>query len=175
MTLTDRGGTPALVVSANRHNKLKGVLIMGNFTQIGWYILKEDRVFRNDYECAAWYEDVLVKAGRYPVEVYDLRFYDDGRIDHSCGGAYVSMDGEIVSDYFATMYCGVPVGKPYDTTKNKGKRSEHHGYWYLYDIAHKILDGDTEFELLPEYEPREIHFEYNGEEHVTHGIFKKGV
>jgi hypothetical protein len=145
------------------------------FTQIGWYNLEHDTEFDNTYECAAWYERVLVKAGRYPVEVYDLRFSDDGRIDHSCHGAYVTMPGTVTSDYFATMYCGVPVGAPYDTTKNKGKASEHHGYWYLYDIAHRVLDGKPEFELLPEYEAREIHFEYDGEEHVTHGIFKKGA
>lgn len=143
-------------------------------TQIGWYILEKDEVFRNDYECAAWYENVKVKAGRYPVEVYDLRFESDGEID--CRGAYVIMEGEIVDDYFASMLCGVPVTH-YDSTKNKGKRSEHHGYWYLYEIAHRMLDGKTDFELFPEYEPREIRFvsERTGEEVVSHGIFKKNA
>jgi hypothetical protein len=143
------------------------------FTQIGWYTLDKDTEFDNTYECAAWYERVLVKAGRYPVEVYDLCFRDDGEIDYSCSGAYVVMPGVVTSDYFGSMLCGVPVGT-YDGTKNKGKQSEYHAYWYLHEIAHRMLDGKTDFELLPEYEPREIHFVYDGKQEVTHGIFKKG-
>lgn len=143
------------------------------FTQIGWYTLDKDTEFDNTYECAAWYERVLVKAGRYPVEVYDMRIREDGEVDGR--GAYVTMPGVVTSDYFASLFCGVPVGEPYDTTKNRGKQSEHHGYWYLYDIAHRILDGKPGFELLPEYEPREIRFfsSIDGRELVTHGIFKK--
>ena len=44
--------------------------------QIGWFILKEDTVFTNTFECAAWYEMVSVKAGRYPMMVIDYKETD---------------------------------------------------------------------------------------------------
>ena len=49
--------------------------------QIGWFILKEDYEFENTFECAAWYERVKVKAGRYPMAVpdYATRPTEDGR------------------------------------------------------------------------------------------------
>ena len=145
-------------------------------TQIGWYTLEQDTEFDNTYECAAWFERVMVKAGRYPVYVYDLGFEDSGEISYRCRGAYVVMPGVVTSDYFGSLFCGVPVGT-YDGTKNRGKQSEYHAYWYLYSIAERILEGKTDFELFPEYDPREIRFfsSIDGREIVTHGIFKKGV
>ena len=144
---------------------------MSKFTQIGWFNLKEDMVFTNTFECAAWYENVLVKAGKYPVEVYDLKWMDDGRIDFSCHGVYTTMHGTIVSDYFAALYCGVPVSdRPYDTTKNAGKEAEHHDYRYTYDVTE-----EAGFELFPEYEIREIKYisSFDGEERITHEIYKR--
>ena len=143
------------------------------FTQIGWFNLKEDKVFTdNGYECAAWHQDVLVKAGKYPVEVYDLAWEKDGRISFRCHGVYTMMHGTIVSDYFQSMYCGVPIGKPYDSTKNAGKEADYHDYRYTY-----MITEDDGFELFPEYEIREIKFVscVDGEERTTHEIYKKEV
>ena len=146
--------------------------------QIGWYNLKEDNVFTNTYECAAWYENVLVKAGRYPVVVYDYNIRKSNRKSHDnevCGhinGAYTSMDGTVVSDEFGARFYGVPV-ESYDNHKNAGKPSSHSMMCYMYIVADSILnEPDSPWELLPEYEAREIRFEYDGEEHVTYGIFK---
>jgi len=150
--------------------------------QIGWFHLKEDTEFDNTYECAAWYERVLVKAGKYPVVVYDYREKEreDGvEVDGHIGSAYVIMDGTITSDYFGAMFCGVPVGT-YDNKQNAGKESSYSMHSYLYGIADAILNKNEiymrkgEWELFPEYEAREIKFEYDGEEHTTHGIFLKG-
>lgn len=74
---------------------------MSKATQIGWYNLKEDRIFRNTYECAAWYEDVFVKAGKYPVVVYDFRVLKhdnpdfNNRIEGHISGTYTCMNGTI--------------------------------------------------------------------------------
>lgn len=145
-------------------------------TIIGYYHLKEDTIFTNTYECAAWYEKVKVPAGVYPVCVPE--FHVDTRRDGSkevrgfINSAYVTMDGIITDDYFGTLFYGVPVGT-YDKD-NSGKPSSHTMGNYLYAIADSILhDENTPWELLPEYEARDIHFTYDGEEHTTHGIFVK--
>lgn len=155
---------------------------MDKFTQIGWVTLNADKVFTNNsYECAAWSEDVLVKAGRYPVEIYGLRFYESGQIDYSNGGVYITLPGTIVSDYFPTMYCGVPVGGEYDSKKNAGRASEYHYHLRDYEFAGLIADGghdkylDGEYELFPQYCAREVHrskSDYDGHEIVLHAIFK---
>jgi hypothetical protein len=68
----------------------------------------------------------------------------------------------------------VPVGT-YDNKKNAGKRSSHTMQIYLYSIAKHILDRNNEWELLPEYEAREINFisSFDGREITTHGVFKR--
>lgn len=147
---------------------------MSNKTQIGWYHLKEDTKFYNTFECAAWYEEVLVKAGKYPAIVYDFAVTKDNTIKGHIDSVYVPMDGVILSDEFGARFCGVPVGS-YDNYKNAGKQSNHQMVSYMYSVAKDILyNPETSWELFPEYEPRQIDFEYDGEMHHTHGIFKKG-
>ena len=153
--------------------------------QIGWYHLKEDKVFHdNGYECAAWYENIAVKAGRYPITVTDykvLHFDDEarkefnGRIDGHIGSAYATFDGTIVSDYFGSMFCGVPVGT-YDYAKNAGKPSRYHMHMYLYSLAEHVYKGDVEYELFPEYEVRESRFvsDFDGKECVLYHIYEAG-
>lgn len=148
--------------------------------QIGWFHLKEDHVFTNTFECAAWYENVLVKAERYPLEVPDYRVDDEGMIHGHIDMIGVGLPGIITSDEFGARFCGVPIGS-YDNTQNKGKESSHYYRQYLYAVADLIINGDEsiyannyrEFELLPEYEAREIRFIYDGKELITHGIFIK--
>lgn len=148
---------------------------MASKTQIGWFNLKEDTEFHdNGYECAAWSQNVLVKAGRYPIEVYDLKFLDDGRIDFSCRGVYISMEGTITTDYFPSMYCGVPVA-PYDEHKNTGRKAEYHDYMYTYMLAELVMTDDSTYELFPEYEARSHTFWSDtwNEEITTHDIYRK--
>lgn len=148
--------------------------------QIGWFILKQDTEFQNTYECAAWYENVLVKAGRYPMEVPDYRVDKDGEVHGHIDMIGVSLPGIITSDEFGARFCGVPVGY-YDNSQNKGKESSHYFRQYLYSVANAILHPEGSlytsdkytYELLPEYEARDINFTYNGEEHTTWGVFEK--
>ena len=147
--------------------------------QIGWFHLKESKVFRNSFECAAWFEDVLVEPGKYPVIVHDYRVLSseeknfDRRIDGHCGGAYTRLPGTITADDFGSRFCGMPIGE-YDGSKNVGKPGSHSMFAYLYQVASEILgDTDSPWELLPEYEAKEIRFESDGKEIVTHGIFLK--
>lgn len=149
---------------------------MSEATQIGWYTLKEDEIFCNTFECAAWYEKVLVKAGRYPVMVYDFRIKrNDSKyircIEGHIGGVYVHMEGTIVSDNFGGLYFGVPIGC-YDTSKNAGKPSSHSTFAYMYSVADSILnDVESPWELFPAFEARKVCYEWNGNPYTTHSIY----
>ena len=152
---------------------------MSKATQIGWYTLKEDKVFRNTYECAAWYEDVIVKAGRYPAVVYDFHILKhdnpkyNNRVKGRINGTYIHMDGTIVCDEFGGRYFGMPISN-YDNGKNAGKPSSHSMMIYMHDLADSILnDSESPWDLLPEFEARKIHGEWNGEPYTSHGIYKR--
>lgn len=145
--------------------------------QIGWFHLNEDKVFQNTYECAAWYENVLVPKGDYPLMVYD--YCEEKRKDGSTELGYrcyyhVPMDGTITGDYFGSLFCGVPIGT-YDGSQNVGKASSHSMFCRDYIIAEEVLNGSDKWTLFPEYEAREIRFisSLDGRELVTHGIFVK--
>lgn len=146
--------------------------------QIGWYNLKNDTEYTNTFECAAWYERILVKAGRYPVEVIDYteKHLDDGtQVYGHCNGVYVSLPGTVISEYFGAQFYGMPVSD-YDSTKNAGQKAQHSMFGYMYSVAESILqDPDTSWELFPEYEARKIVFSSLVDEKIltTHGIFKK--
>lgn len=144
--------------------------------QIGWYNLKEDTVFTNaSFETAAWYERVLVKAGKYPVEVSHYKVRDNGIVDGWANSAYIYMDGVITEDYFPSLFFGNVV-TDYDTTKNAGKASVYRKMPYLYQIAGSILkDAETPYELLPEYEARVHRFTYDGEQHEIAELFYVGT
>lgn len=143
-------------------------------TQIGWYNLKEDTVFHNNgYECAAWYENIKVPKGRYPAVVYDFRLGKDGKVEGHVSSVYALMEGIIESDYFGSMFCGVPVGG-YDEKQNTGRKSRYSLSSYGFSVAQNILeDPESPWELFPEYEAREFQFQWK-DETITHwNIFKK--
>lgn len=145
--------------------------------QIGWYTVKEPETFTNLFECAAWYEEVLVQPGRYELfaDIYGVR--DDGAIECRTSSAYASLPGTIISDDFGARFCGMPIGN-YEHSKNAGKPSSHTVMPYLYSVAESVLtNADTPYELLPEYEARKIIFKspIDGKTLTTHGIFTKEV
>ena len=101
-------------------------------TVIGYSIIHEDTVMiNNGFECAAWYEEILVKKGKYPIIAYNERRWD----------GYIQYDGEIVSDYFGSLFCGVPIGT-YDCKKNAGKKTYYHPHIYGFMLAKCILEND---------------------------------
>ena len=118
--------------------------------QIGWFTLDHDEVFTNHYETAAWYEDVLVPAGKYPIHAYDVRYIADGWMASHCNSAYISMKGTIVSDCFVSLFCGVPISG-YDGEKNKGNPANTSEMVGLDTIAKAVLTNDPRYELLPEF------------------------
>lgn len=149
-------------------------------TAIGYFNLTEPRVYQNTFSFAAWYENVNVPAGQYPIEVLDIKIRSDEQpefnkeVEGYINGSYITMNGTIVSDYFAGHYSGVPISN-YDTEQNKGKPSSHTSMVYLHEIAESIVkDPGSPYHLNPEYEAREISFiAFDGKPCTTYGIFYK--
>lgn len=141
-------------------------------TQIGWYIVEKDTVFHNqNFSFAAWWEDIEVKAGKYPVYAYDMKVGNDGRV--TSNQVYASMDGTIVADYFASHYYGMPISD-YDTKKNAGEPSQYSVSTDTNAMAERIMQGDGKWELLPEFELRKYEYLswYDNKVKTAHGIFK---
>ena len=134
---------------------------------MGYGVLSRDKVYHNDsFETAAWYENILVKAGKYPIYTeYDPNGYN--RFD-----AYCRIEGEIVSDYFGTLFYGVPVGT-YDNKKNAGKRSSCGMFLYSFMLADMVLDPNEgrgffdSYELAPGFSAAKEKYisSVDGEEH----------
>lgn len=84
-------------------------------------VLPTDKIeIRQGCEYAAWYTLWRVLPGTYEVkQVMEDCLYPNGR------HAYVAeADAEVVQDYYASHFGGVPVGKPYDIKQNAGKRGK---------------------------------------------------
>lgn len=127
-------------------------------TQIGWYIQKEKKTITNYFQYAAAFERVDTVPGRYPLEVYDMRVEADGRVRCHANTAYARAEGVITA-----AYCAGDVGD-----KGFGSVSP-----YLFTVAENISEGKGDYELLPEFEAREIRFAWDGQDRVSFGIYKK--
>ena len=122
--------------------------------QIGWYHQRKEEEVRNaDYACAAWYEVVNLKPGRYPIMIEDRGVWKGMLMAHS---ASIVVDGTVVSDDFGTRYFGMPIGN-YDHDKNKGKPSRYNKGGYTFMVAESAY-GNPDYEIFPEYEIRETQF-----------------
>jgi hypothetical protein len=77
---------------------------MSERVQVGWFNLREARTFRTSFECAAWFRDVRVEAGRYPVYAYTtLMSSREFRFGHSL---YADATGTVTGASFMALYAG---------------------------------------------------------------------
>ncbi|MFJ8528590.1 hypothetical protein [Bacillus sp. NPDC094106] len=143
--------------------------------QIGWYVLTEDKVFKNNsYECAAWYQEIKVPKGKYPIYssgfVYNHAqgFLTNKIEDNSIGCKLI---GTVISSDFSSHFAGNQVSSKIN--EDVGQEGSIYFSPYAHSLAESILKGNSTCELLPDFEAKEIHFMSNGKEYTTHGIFKK--
>lgn len=142
--------------------------------QIGWYVLTEPKEFRNTYEYAAWYQNVLVPAGRYPVTGYYGFNERDRRVTDQIDDLSISckLVGKITGSDFSSGFGGVQYGSKRDI--NLGQESSVYFNPYAHSVAKDICEGKSPFVLLPQFEARPVHFNYQGRPHTTYGIFYRG-
>ncbi len=138
----------------------------GNFNgeqvQIGWAIYPEDKEERDaGYECAAWYEDYTVKAGKYPIYAKHNYHERDKRYTREINynSILIVVDGIITGDNFSSYFCGNMVAPKYD--QNIGQKTTKYHRPYDFMLADMIEKGSAE--LLPEYivENCEFYSEYD--------------
>lgn len=134
--------------------------------QIGVLLIPTDEVFRNEFEVAAWYQDVKVPAGEYPIYAY---------IDIESGEVcrwplpQAVLPGVIVASDYSPLFGGVPIGSK--RNEDVGKPANYVWTHYAHSIAHNVLEGRGNIKLLPYAEARIIKYEYNGEKKHTYGLF----
>lgn len=144
--------------------------------QIGWYNQKEDKEYTNNgYACAAWYEKVFVKAGKYPVYAREYSYNERERKfenkikDTSIG---IGLPGVITGDNFSSYFCGNMVGEG-QFNQHVGEESKVYLNPYAHALAKEILEGNSNIELLPEFQAQEINFTsmIDNKPCKTYGIF----
>jgi hypothetical protein len=103
----------------------------------GVYRVSEPIVYHYaGYECAAWWQDIRVEAGEYPVKAV----LKDGRVENFS----VSLPGVIVADNCQSLWGGMPIGESYYEKQNAGKPKSYHVHGRDYEVFQSINDrGDA--------------------------------
>lgn len=127
-------------------------------SQIGTYVVTEPTKFLyNGFETASWWRETLVPAGEYPV----MHMNDRG-MHHIT----VKLPGVVTGQYFASRYDKNGVGQP-----------NTHLVWLRgYALARALLESDPHcppVKLSPEWAAEWVHFDYEGEKHVTTQLVNK--
>lgn len=113
----------------------------------GHYSVVERTVFRDaGFETAAWWQEIAVEPGSYPVYVSVL--------DGCLGWFTVKLPGVIVKDNFQDFFGGMPIGKSYDTHQNAGKHATYHVRARAYDVLAEVARNGSsawtlDFDVLP--------------------------
>ena len=115
--------------------------------KIGTVTIKEGETVTRHFECAAWYEEILLTPGRYDVTT-------DGNY------VFYTVPGTILEDNFQSYFGGVAFGKGYDTDQTHGNPPTYTAVIDNYCVASAIFEGRGNIELLPEYSAKEHHFTY---------------
>jgi hypothetical protein len=99
-------------------------------TQVGLVKINKSWVHRNQYECAAWYEDREIVLGTYPLTL-EVSRHSPKALQLAC-----KLDAVVVDDYFPSLWGGVPINrKPYIPKGIGEKRKVHHKFELINAIA----------------------------------------
>lgn len=143
--------------------------------KIGFFELKEDKVFRNTYETAAWHQDILVSSGIYPIygEVKNTDLtprMSPGQIEDT--SLFSKLEGRVVSSDFSSLFFGNTIAQKIN--ENVGEQSVHVVNPYAHSIALSIIKGEeTKFKLNDDFHARKSYYVQDGKVEYTGGIFKK--
>lgn len=111
------------------------------------YFAQEGDIRTNYFECAAWYEDIALTPGEYPIE------------------------GTLQKDGSIKYLTGVSIGKVYDKEKNKGKATQWRSSLDCNFLARRLLAGEEDrIKLRPGFEARAKTL---GKGYMAYGIYKK--
>ena len=105
---------------------------------VGTYTVAAVEVLHNaSYECAAWYQDIEVQPGEYPVYAY----IQEGRVKYFL----VTLPGTVAASDFSSHFGGVRYGSNVD--KDKGQPGEYHIQIYDYLVFESISKPDSRWKI----------------------------
>jgi hypothetical protein len=87
--------------------------IMGYKVQIGTLVLNQATTKRLTYECAAWYRDVRIEPGEYPLFAF-IEWTVDGGGMYRLTSIHAVCDGVTVAGDFTPLFAGNAIGKSRD-------------------------------------------------------------
>jgi hypothetical protein len=135
---------------------------MSDRVQVGWFNLREAQTFRRSYECAAWFEDVRVEAGRYPVYAYPNA--REQSLGHTL---YPEANGTIAGASFQALWAGMPIRGARDRGPDSvGREAKAPIHLATYALHPLVEDG--RLELLPCCVP----FEHSSQEGKRYTFYR---
>jgi len=140
--------------------------------QIGTYHVKGGETRTKSYEVAAWYQELKVEPGDYPV----YATFEDGKGGEALDTSVTwQIPGKVISSCFDSLFGGVPVTS--NRNRGVGQHTTYSSFTYAHALAKAILEKKEglPFTLLPGFEAREIPFTYDDKACVTYGIFEVGA
>lgn len=104
------------------------------FTRIGEVELLSEQTFRNQFEVAAWWEDVTCQP-----QAVELK----------SNGYWVvwAFHGLVTNAHFPALFGGVAYTK-YDPERDRDKQSKHVFQWYANGFARRRMTGKLDGEML---------------------------
>lgn len=141
--------------------------------QIGVYHVETPETHTQRYECAAWYREIKIAPGDYPIFArFPPNYYRKDEAKDTSISVWLS--GTVIASDFSSYYCGVPVGKG-KRNEDTGQPAEYHIMPYAHALAIALMEkapGCEKWRLFDGFEPRWVPFTYNGKECRTAGIFR---
>jgi hypothetical protein len=136
---------------------------------IGSYTLTEPTDFTKRYEVAAWYKTIRVPAGTYDVLA---EVGADGRV-RDWPGPVVRLAGVVTESFFPALFGGVAYSSG-SRPRDVGVEDYVYVRPYAHNLAWSLIQGDeTRFALGDGFVAEVIHFESQGKEYKTAGIFRR--
>ena len=96
-------------------------------------VTKPAVVKRADFECAAWWAKYNLEPGEYPMVA---SWYPGG-----LSRVVSHIKATVLSDNFQSLWCGSPIGKPYNTKQFAGNVRHYTWDTYLYEILDVSYSG----------------------------------
>ena len=104
-------------------------------------VTRDEEMWNNQFQYAASFEHLLVKAGTYPIYTYESHLEKRNGKVRLDGAGFIGFEGTVIASNVG--------GKP-------GHPTSYHIHTYNYLLAHSFLEGHDfhyrhEYELAPEW------------------------
>lgn len=138
---------------------------------VGTIVIGEGVTKTRLYECAAWFDEIAIPPGEYPLTGWvdeNGELSDRDPQGYSVGLRY-ELTGTVVASNKQSLWCGVPVSKR-GINENIGETMSYVGHVAVYSLANAMLNGEAPDNIkIPGFTPYWYHFEYESRGETVHG------